>query len=60
MLTTPYTRKVYIEMYHLKSENLSQSNLSQIHLLKKSLQVVLRSSQGTNLKIPLQMHKHSL
>ena len=44
----------------LKSKNLSQSNLSQIHLLKKLLQTVSRSSRGTNLKIPLQTHTHSL
>ena len=46
ILTTLYARKVYLK------ENLSQTNLSQIQLLKKSLQMVLRSSQGTNLKIP--------
>ena len=49
MLTTLCARKVYIEMY--SSENLTQTNLSQIHLLKKPLQMVLRSSQETNLKI---------
>ena len=52
--------KYILKCIFLKSENLSQSNLSEIHLLKKLLQMVPRSSQGTNLKIPLQVHTHSL
>ena len=52
--------KYILKSIYPKSENLPQSNLSQIHLLKKLLQMVLRSSQETNLKIPLQAHTHSL
>ena len=52
--------KHILKCIHLKSDNISQSNLPQIHLLKKLLQMILCSSKGTNLKIPLQMHTHSL
>ena len=61
-ICSPYsTLEKYILKYiHLKSVNLSKSNLSQIHLLQKRFQMVLRSSQGKNPKIPLQTHTHSL
>ena len=52
--------KCILECIHPKSVNLSQRNLFQIHLLKKLLQMVLRSSQGTNLKVSLHIHRHSL
>ena len=61
-ICSPYsTLEKYILKYiHLKSENLSQSNLSQIHLLQKLFQMVLRSSEGKNTTIPQQTHTHSL
>ena len=52
--------KYILKCIHLKSENLFQWNPSETHLLKKLLQVVLHSSQGTNFKTPSQTHTHCL
>ena len=60
MLITLYAGKVYIEMFSPKSKNLSQTNLSQIYLLKWLFQMVLCFSYGTNYKISLQTHRRSL
>ena len=49
--------KCILKCIFLKSDNISQTKLSQVLLLKKLPEMVIRSSQGT---ISLQPHTHPL